>query len=565
MIRHITACMATVVLLHATPSIAQSQSENPTPPSLRIDRLDSLLPLVAVIDKDKATLQELVRATAPFLWPTGTEVSSPRALPQRDRADDKRFVFDTPGGYYYTIRKVSVAGDRQAAEAAIQKGDLPNDLTGIEIRYFFYYPEETGAGAHRNDLETAEMWLLVATNKYGSHAVYLWQAFGAAHGLSWSTNFGDLSRVPSLRREEGWPTPFDCPQAVKASVEDPEKTKPVLAPAATEPNAPLWPRRDPRTGLCLYRAVFLVEEGKHATAPDLNRDGYLTPMIDLNANQSDAWGIRDSLGTDSRVSPTYRGDMFVPRRPTQLWVTDEAFPIPADRLLRLMPSSSAEACDGTKGREYLASLFQYQGTRRDDEAEPRVRKLENLKSLLNQHEFCRATHYDVRTQVPSTGTMAAIRSHLGLWRPRVPYGAKHDGLAVAFRFDRGIGGVFTAPVAISPPFVGGWLVFKVNLPLDDTPPLSFGRERGIPPSLDLVFLPSSTRKVGWYGGGGWEWARDRDDFDLRSHGLAWEFGFKVRATETRGFLWSGRIGYRFNGTERIRDQRFIAEVGVGAW
>jgi hypothetical protein len=54
------------------------------------------------------------------------------------------------------------------------------------------------------------------------------------------------------------------------------------------------------------------------------------------------------------------------------------------------------------------------------------------------------------------------------------------------------------------------------------------------------------------------------DFENPQHGLAWEFGFKIRAVETAGLLWSTQFGYRFSGLSEIQDQRFIFEAGVGA-
>ncbi len=78
-------------------------------------------------------------------------------------------------------------------------------------------------------------------------------------------------------------------------------------------------------------------------------------------------------------------------------------------------------------------------------------------------------------------------------------------------------------------------------------------------------MSSATHKLGWYGGGGWEWGRARRDFTQQEAGLAWELGFKVRTVELKGFLLGGRIGYRFNGTRELRDQRFVAEIGIGAW
>jgi hypothetical protein len=61
----------------------------------------------------------------------------------------------------------------------------------------------------------------------------------------------------------------------------------------------------------------IVEYGKHATAPDVDRDGWFTPGVDAN-NYYDAakvWGIRDTMGlTDSNVKP-FAATMMVKRDP----------------------------------------------------------------------------------------------------------------------------------------------------------------------------------------------------------------------------------------------------------
>jgi hypothetical protein len=157
------------------------------------------------------------------------------------------------------------------------------------------------------------------------------------------------------------------------------------------------------------------------------------------------------------------------------------------------------------------------------------------------------------------------------WQRYNPYAKFADGLNLAYRFDRGIGGSFTVPFAFSPPFLGGWFVPKFNLPFykDVATIMKAGMtdKQSLPKSFDLIYMPSASRKAGWYGGGGWEWDRDKDrtDFETTQPGIAWEFGFKMRTMPTAGLLWSARLGYRFNGTSKIRDQRFVAEFGVGAW
>jgi hypothetical protein len=60
----------------------------------------------------------------------------------------------------------------------------------------------------------------------------------------------------------------------------------------------------------------MVELGKHATAPDVNRDGVFTPGLDENYFKESAkvWGIRDAFGTKDTHFLLYDGSMMAPRQ-----------------------------------------------------------------------------------------------------------------------------------------------------------------------------------------------------------------------------------------------------------
>ncbi len=71
----------------------------------------------------------------------------------------------------------------------------------------------------------------------------------------------------------------------------------------------------------------MVELGKHATAPDVNRDGIFTPGLDENYFKESAkvWGIRDAFGTKDTHFLLYDGSMMAPRlRENWLGVEDAA-------------------------------------------------------------------------------------------------------------------------------------------------------------------------------------------------------------------------------------------------
>ncbi len=114
------------------------------------------------------------------------------------------------------------------------------------FEYWFYYPiDEGGLDEHLHDSEH----MFVEVDKLGG---IVRRVVGAGHGL-WAPNNEFGTFVPSV-------------------------------PPVT---LPLW---------------ALVEQGKHATAPDIDHDGRFVPGIDTNLYRDvgKAWGIRDATGgTDS--------------------------------------------------------------------------------------------------------------------------------------------------------------------------------------------------------------------------------------------------------------------------
>ncbi len=61
----------------------------------------------------------------------------------------------------------------------------------------------------------------------------------------------------------------------------------------------------------------MVELDKHATAPDMNRDGAFTPGIDENEyrERAEIWGVRDVMGTNNNHLLPYDDSMTLPRSP----------------------------------------------------------------------------------------------------------------------------------------------------------------------------------------------------------------------------------------------------------
>ena len=136
----------------------------------------------------------------------------------------------------------------------------------LDLEYYFYYLHDYGAGCHSNDLESAKMTLnlrQVDAEGTTSFAVSLDLLVGTAHGSDWYENRLDLTR-------DG-------------------------------------------TGDMSLPPTLLVEEGKHAVAPDRNADGRYTPGYDVNDRTNDAWGIRDAMGAGYFWGSAYRAELTKPR------------------------------------------------------------------------------------------------------------------------------------------------------------------------------------------------------------------------------------------------------------
>lgn len=88
---------------------------------------------------------------------------------------------------------------------------------------------------------------------------------------------------------------------------------------------------------------IFVEEGKHASCPDVNGDGYYMPGYDVNKNINDAWGVRDVIRTESIILPDYqawmtkiRKDEFkiYPKLPkTSPYFNDLCIPVESDSFI----------------------------------------------------------------------------------------------------------------------------------------------------------------------------------------------------------------------------------------
>ncbi|MPZ20852.1 MAG: hypothetical protein GEV06_23530 [Luteitalea sp.] len=199
------------------------------------------------------SLADIAAIVAPILWFSPDEplrqagIPIPAALPC-DEPSERAVV------YYQAM---------QVRQRGIGLGRVPHDeertyfdrVRSLALKFFSYYPEDIGLGAHPHDLEAVELQVEFDLLPSGCRQIRVTRATGLAHGLFWYSNTLDVGA-------------------------------------------------DTRFPLCI-----LVEEGKHASCPDRNADGYYTPGYDVTARLNDAWGVRDVMSTGRLVGRRYAPSM----------------------------------------------------------------------------------------------------------------------------------------------------------------------------------------------------------------------------------------------------------------
>lgn len=204
---------------------------------------------------EELPFRRLAAAAAPLLWFSPDEPllrgNRRRRIPQRidcgrvavDPAEDPSP--DGPAAVYYQVSRALARGEPQpAARAAFEAQRIPLAATRkLTLRYFFYYEEDFGFGAHVHDLEGMEYQVAIEQGPTGWRRARLLSAKAYAHGSDWQSN---ILQMPA--------------------------------------------------DVVLPLSVF-VEEGKHASCPDRNGDGVYTPGYDVTERVHDAWGVRDIFGS----------------------------------------------------------------------------------------------------------------------------------------------------------------------------------------------------------------------------------------------------------------------------
>lgn len=382
-------------------------------------------------------------------------------------------------------------------------------LASVRVRYLFYYPDDVGFGAHQHDLEAVEVDAQVHRVRTGSQAcraITLRRVVGAAHGADWYSNILEL---------------------------DESEADDVVLPL-----------------------VVLVEEGKHASAPDRNADGWFTPGYDATKNVNDSWGVRDTLRNRFFGGRQYHAENAKDRRASPKLV----FPPNAKGFHGASGQTILNGASGVMPEHHYALEEGGSGASAIYCKDGKVVELPAQQSLLggflDKWQFCEGPSIKGQKGV---GSWLADRLFVGPEGPGKK--SRKDRASFGYAMTGGHGHEsahgFTAAGggALRFPLTAGWLVPRFGfywLP-----------EGAHALSLDLLYAPSGSRIVDWYVSAG----VDNRLGDARRPQLVEELGLKIRFPSGVPFnsLVGVRFGYRGPLHTQIDSGRWVVEAGFGGW
>ena len=546
----------------------------------------------ASTDDRPISLHEVAVRARPALWFSRDEPlidldgPLPREWPRRQARDA------TPEDLvYYRITKIKSSTSDEDLIRAFQEqvaperrqyisadanpevlADIPLDtpllhqISELVVRYLFYYPNELGTGSHVHDLESIELRIVVEdadargdprAQDAPCRQIRVATFYGEAHGLGLYTNVLDLDVVLRDRLDETNEV-LEATSRRTRIAPGPGGIAPV--PGVIGPDAPVLAERLNRTDP-FWPLIVLVEEGKHASAPDRNGDGMFTPNYDVNRFSADAWGVRDTMRSH-QLSPAFRTDTFKQRIP-QLAVdangrlraaqTQDPWAVQAfTRYVRYeyrlrRPTEDREVCGEPlrDERERAVSMKQYATDI------TRVLSKGHPEGLLAGKAFCD----DVALQ--NRVNAIDVMGHIGFGGAYNGFTQWWERISGSARFDGGHGWAATIPFGVRVPGIGGWMVGRLSGPW----PRAESRK-----SADVAYMPSASRFADWYVAGGVDYGRFVSKVGVENgKRVGLETGVKFRFPLPEwGTFFGGRIGVRANGTALERT-RLVFEVGAGIW
>ena len=489
----------------------------------------------------RTTLRDLAVYAAPVLWFSADEPfldfhdfsygGLPHNLPSSDGSAQATARQRSGTVYFKAIHARSRFGTSSIPERMLRKmrgvpeSPLPlRALSALTLRYFAYYDEDV---EHEYDLEVVDVRMLI---KDAAHqppgtvcsVVEIVQIAGAAHGADWYTSVLDVDDVTDV----------------------------------------VWPPH------------VLVEEGKHASAPDRNADGWFTPGYDATRQVADAWGVRDAYRNKRTSAFAYDASLAKDRCSAPRVAVEQlgfGFYLSASNVLPAFEQIS-RCFEAFSAEQRRRMVWPYRlieaGTGGSAEYCERgavaegLSVADDLQGYLRRWEFCAHTAIQGKTSVaeewlerwfvrPTRFASTAGRLRW-LWKGSIGYlvgwerAANAEGELELSAHGHDL--VWMPAFAYEVDWVGGWVV----------PRLSFGKRVG----ADLLYTRSASRAVDWYASIGRKWG----GWGREAQGVEEEVGVRLRFPMPKQRSRLARVGIGLRGPmHRGGGVRLITEFGIGGW
>jgi hypothetical protein len=486
--------------------------------------------------QNKISVQTFAEYAAPILWFSPNEPLPLDKVPQPLPGHEA-----TGAVVYYRISDLLLRSGILKSEVDSSKEIQLDQIKALTIKYYFYYSIDSGFHEHTHDLESVRLDInFTARNEKGKevedptrgthYVANITSVSGAAHGVTWYANQLDFGE---------------------------------------------------REGDTSLPITLLIEEGKHATSPDRNADGFYSPGYDVNKRYTDAWGVRDLIGSGELGSAKYEGSMTKPRRPehmVKVRPSDDGMrrcllqPYTGEHKNALAASSREYTLTPAQKFETEAELQTRLDEQRKSAREKQARlgkKDENNNNDENEDKITGWVKREKFGQPPKKKDgdpwlLRALRWGTGIERNEEFL----DAIPIAYRAEgRQHGFTILPPIFRYKPFFGGYVLPKLNFMFSSTREgASAGSripDRPIRFSLEGLYTPSAARTFDWYATSGAEWARPGPGRGYEGR-LVNEGGLRFRFN-WNNLLLGGRVGLRVTGFAEARAPRFIFEFGTGAF
>lgn len=450
-------------------------------------------------------VSELAAYCAPVFWfsadepelrsRSGKEIRIPANFPFERKTD-------TPVVYY----QLTYILTRDNAKSSFFKKDFTDpgnsvidlaQVTAFDIYYTHFYKFESGLGSHEYDTEQAQFQFLVRYDldslNVKHYSVYFIRVTAKAHALEWYDNIYEID-TDNLDYELN--LPFN----------------------------------------------ILVEEGKHASCPDMNADGYYTPGYDVNIRKNDAWGLRDVIRTGELFSSNFQGFMAKVRRPEF-------------RVLPPLPKDSPLRKKYTKDSVYSPdnTIYQLRPMPSPSKANNKI-----LKHDMDSYYFDYSP--DISKESESNNFIDWFVEENFI-----------NSLGVSYRIEEVQGLAICFPLLIvknvEAPLIGGWLVNRVYFEGENLKDFGY----------NILYTPSASRFLDPYLSAGVEVNnifKNDSNSDPTTTDFAFESGIKLRGNVTYSPLkflrfispfWGIRLGIKNKGFIAIDHLNYVFEIGAGVW